>query len=660
MFLAFGNDAGRDEQLFAMLRDMSMSRDGNAPVDITVKEGQEFEARRDVSSLRSDIAIANDSKERTRLRVKLNNLLKTLSQLKLEDNRFKYFERVDRLRARGLSTIDVCPRDESSVLLANHTTTVSRLLEIPVDRQSTDCDLRTRSYICALLGYLTNAPVATSFKDKAEDEEEKTGTNTDDRQKKRTRCLLCRTPCCDRSALTKHCRAKHTEETTFSHPFPCPECLLLGRGGVIIGGPREWSNHVEIVHGKIYTPNWYPQPASSKQPCPVCPSELTTKARLISHINRHIQSHAFAWPSSCQHCTCSKSADVYLKTKWEWLAHIQMYHMPSAHLCMLCGYLCSTSSGLTRHISAHDSDFQSPFHCPACERQGNPKTIIDGRASWHAHLIMVHGEEGYIGTSWIQTSHGGDQEKDNQRKRKRGSPQSETSTMGSTVTAGSISTGPVSISLPSSADLNTEDSDSGIPLLPPFRGSKTVATTLGVVDHNDIDEPLTAHVSLSHQATHDIPTGLLDPALQYDASPPEPMEGVITTVASSSAQSITGSEETQRVDTDDTIYAIERIVERWGRNLFLLQWVEGSHWWVHRKDILDEELVQKFEADYGGFHRGVEVIGTRTRNGKTEYRVSWTGRPSSEDTWVQEKLMSPGLVKKHKPQPKKTKKQRRY
>ena len=81
---------------------------------------------------------------------------------------------------------------------------------------------------------------------------------------------------------------------------------------------------------------------------------------------------------------------------------------------------------------------------------------------------------------------------------------------------------------------------------------------------------------------------------------------------------------------------------------------------MHRKDILDEKLVRKFEAEYKGYDLGVEVVGTRTRNGKTEYRVSWAGRPKSEDTWVQEKGMSPSLVRKYKPQAKKTKKRRRH
>ncbi|KAI1085901.1 hypothetical protein F5B19DRAFT_264814 [Rostrohypoxylon terebratum] len=101
MSLAFGNEAGRDEQLFAMLRDMSMSRDANAPVDITAKEYRAFEQRSDVVMLRRSMDNATDSKERTRFRSKVNNLLRTLSQLQLEKNRAEYFKRVDYLRAKG-------------------------------------------------------------------------------------------------------------------------------------------------------------------------------------------------------------------------------------------------------------------------------------------------------------------------------------------------------------------------------------------------------------------------------------------------------------------------------------------------------------------------------------------------------------------------------
>ncbi|KAI1445143.1 hypothetical protein F5Y02DRAFT_427123 [Annulohypoxylon stygium] len=177
-FDAFGNEVGRDKQLFAMLRDMSMSRDVNAPVDITEEECRKLEQRQDVAILRHHIDTASDSKERTRLRSKVNNLLRTLSQLQLEKNRAEYFKRVDYLRAQGMPTDDVYPSDSgrSSLSLVS-TTAVSKLFKSPVERKVVDCDAYARLYICALLRYLTNAPVSTRGKGGVEEDEERKKTD---------------------------------------------------------------------------------------------------------------------------------------------------------------------------------------------------------------------------------------------------------------------------------------------------------------------------------------------------------------------------------------------------------------------------------------------------------------------------------------------------
>ena len=96
-------------------------------------------------------------------------------------------------------------------------------------------------------------------------------------------------------------------------------------------------------------------------------------------------------------------------------------------------------------------------------------------------------------------------------------------------------------------------------------------------------------------------------------------------------------------------HTIDRILERWGRNLFLVQWSDGSSTWAHREDVSDQDL-EDFEKDYKGFRLGVEVLRTRRRSsGGAEYRVRWKGRPHAEDWWVKEKLMSPEIIDKHKP-----------
>ena len=96
-------------------------------------------------------------------------------------------------------------------------------------------------------------------------------------------------------------------------------------------------------------------------------------------------------------------------------------------------------------------------------------------------------------------------------------------------------------------------------------------------------------------------------------------------------------------------YPVDCLLGKW-RGLYFVKWVEdGCYSWEPRENILDDELVENFEEKYEGFCSGVEVLRTRTRNGKTEYRLRCMGRPQEENWWVPEKYMSPEMVKKYKP-----------
>ncbi|CAM1508796.1 Fc.00g056440.m01.CDS01 [Cosmosporella sp. VM-42] len=105
-------------------------------------------------------------------------------------------------------------------------------------------------------------------------------------------------------------------------------------------------------------------------------------------------------------------------------------------------------------------------------------------------------------------------------------------------------------------------------------------------------------------------------------------------------------------------YPVDRLLGRWGKDLFYLRWLDGSYGWEPRENILDDELIRQFEKGYKGFHEGVNVLRTRIRNGKVEYRVRWMGRPSSEDWWVAGRELSPELIEKHKPRKKGQKRKR--
>ncbi|KAK2778946.1 DUF3435 domain protein [Colletotrichum kahawae] len=105
-------------------------------------------------------------------------------------------------------------------------------------------------------------------------------------------------------------------------------------------------------------------------------------------------------------------------------------------------------------------------------------------------------------------------------------------------------------------------------------------------------------------------------------------------------------------------FSVDRILGRWGRNLFFLRWDDGTHSWEPRGNILDEQMLESFEENYVGFLEGVDVLGTRMRNRKFEYKIHWAGRPDSENSWLAEKDMSPELLSRNKPSVKQKRRKR--
>uniref|UniRef100_A0A4E9EHL3 C2H2-type domain-containing protein n=1 Tax=Gibberella zeae TaxID=5518 RepID=A0A4E9EHL3_GIBZA len=101
--------------------------------------------------------------------------------------------------------------------------------------------------------------------------------------------------------------------------------------------------------------------------------------------------------------------------------------------------------------------------------------------------------------------------------------------------------------------------------------------------------------------------------------------------------------------SEQEAYLVDALLGRWGKRLFYLRWSDGSYSWEPRENILDDELVSRFEQSYQGFKDGVEVLRTRFKNGKVEYRLHWNGRPKDEDWWVAEKELHPELIEEHKP-----------
>ncbi|KAK8080214.1 hypothetical protein PG997_008032 [Apiospora hydei] len=96
----------------------------------------------------------------------------------------------------------------------------------------------------------------------------------------------------------------------------------------------------------------------------------------------------------------------------------------------------------------------------------------------------------------------------------------------------------------------------------------------------------------------------------------------------------------------DAVGEVDRIIARWGSGRhadFLLIWTDKTRDWIPRRDI-NEEMVSDFEKGYDGIHEGVEILGIRGKGVKKQYRLHWRGRPSKEDGWVAEKLISKQLL----------------
>lgn len=71
-------------------------------------------------------------------------------------------------------------------------------------------------------------------------------------------------------------------------------------------------------------------------------------------------------------------------------------------------------------------------------------------------------------------------------------------------------------------------------------------------------------------------------------------------------------------DDVDEAFTVDRILGRWGRNVFFKRWVDGTYSWEPREDLLDDDPVETFEKEYEGLGNGVQVVKTRFRKGKTE------------------------------------------
>ncbi|KAH7145987.1 hypothetical protein EDB81DRAFT_883382 [Dactylonectria macrodidyma] len=103
---------------------------------------------------------------------------------------------------------------------------------------------------------------------------------------------------------------------------------------------------------------------------------------------------------------------------------------------------------------------------------------------------------------------------------------------------------------------------------------------------------------------------------------------------------------------DDVVYEVEALLAKaqWGRtSYYLVKWEgypDDDNLWVERDNIA-ADIVNDFDTAYeryGGNHTGITLLKKRSRRGKLEYLVSWTGRPRKENSWIGDSKISMDLI----------------
>lgn len=428
-------DAGLwDDGLERAMRTMTLRRDPNAPSAPSPEDLQSIELRRDVSDLRERLRMAqaasSDRMTWNALLMRVRYLVEHLSDLVVKVRRKEYFERVDRQRALGQSTLETAA--PASVIGKAHVQGKlchggEALNEVAgfLRRYSYSADripaAEQERWLALLLGYLTNNPAVA--KTEGTDEREVgdcAGSDGPVQGQTGRICFLCRGRFASGYALTTHCTKMHVNKGTFNQPFPCPECRRRGNPDCTINDVSSWSGHVETLHGDENAPKLRTQSHSildkTKLCCPFCGLYLVIRGfhrHRKSHVGAGAASAVFSSPFSCLACqngSPDKDQSIVIDGCSAWNAHVSSAHSDApgnwsvgdlggpkkASMCLLCDRPFSSRSTLTAHcktMHVEKGTFSQPFPCPRClpTQSELPDQFITSASSWSIHVETVHG-----------------------------------------------------------------------------------------------------------------------------------------------------------------------------------------------------------------------------------------------------------------------------
>jgi hypothetical protein len=370
--------------------------------------------------------------------MRVRNLVQHLSDLAVRARRKEYFDRVDRLRALGQSTLEEAaptsvigkPRVRLSHGGEAHAE-VARFLRH--SSYSTGEGTEVKSYfqqrwLDLLSGYLTNNPATAKTEDVDDGEiaaADVTGFSPPlQDQARRLTCLLCKHPCARRDNLTSHFEKMHVNKGTFSQEFPCPECrrrinpdcLITTSLHGVATSRRPTARRMRQTYARIHIRR------SMRRSCAARFVDCTRRYRGWVNMSRAMSVPEQPAPSSqvlspclaCRHRTLDAEQDVMIDGCPAWNAHISSAHGRVAEswsvgdswnlgnkpknqfMCLLYAVLLSGCPSLTQHYKRthmRRGTVNRHFPCPECRRSRSDKPVqlITSASSWSNHVEKVHG-----------------------------------------------------------------------------------------------------------------------------------------------------------------------------------------------------------------------------------------------------------------------------
>lgn len=194
----------------------------------------------------------------------------------------------------------------------------------------------------------------------------------------------------------------HQEFWAISDPFPYPECQRFGLKRQIFTDAMLFRQHLSIFHRSKHLPSPSVKTGSATHKCLLCqekafPSQGSlSKHTTVVHTKRE---NTFTEPFPCPEYRRLAQTDYIIHDLADWCSHVAEWHgSPNAPYptclaetrCLLCNKFVLN---IRVHASTHKrrGQFDAPFPCPECTREGREAMLIEDGEKWTLHCAAAHG-----------------------------------------------------------------------------------------------------------------------------------------------------------------------------------------------------------------------------------------------------------------------------